>query len=150
MARSRTINQAIVKPETVAGCEKVPLGAVVAAGILFGMVGWWFWSIPAALTSALCFGVGLPIVRRMGKADPMLCSVYAANIWFRAYYPGRTPAHIVEPDENHRQPAAGWVGTVGIALIAAGWLLGSVTLSGVGVLALVVGIPLARRASRPQ
>ncbi|MFC0389131.1 VirB3 family type IV secretion system protein [Muricoccus vinaceus] len=145
---ARTINQALVRPERVAGCEKMPLGVVVTSGILFGMVGWWFWSIPAAVMAALCFGVGLPTVRRMGKADPQLTRVYLANLGFRTSYSARTPAHLVEPEAGQRGSAAGWIGTAAIILLAAGWLFGSVMIFGLGVLTLI-GIPLARKAARP-
>lgn len=146
--RTRTINQALVRPETVAGCEKVPLGICVASAILFGMMAWWFWSLPALAMCILIFSIGLPIVRRMGKADPQLTTVYVANLWLRAFYPARAPAHIPDTSEDGRKSHAGLVGTIGIALITAAWMFGSVLLFVAGILALVLGIPLARLASR--
>lgn len=90
--RPLELNAALWRPETVAGCEKAPLGIVVASGIMFGLLGW-FMLQPVALgvAAVLLFG-GVPLLRRIGKADPRMFAVYAANLPYRVYYPARASA----------------------------------------------------------
>jgi len=90
--RTRTINQALVRPETVAGAEKIPLGIVVTTGVFFGFSAWQFWN-PMALLAALAmlFG-GVPLLRRIAKSDPQMFAVYRANLGVRGAYPARSPA----------------------------------------------------------
>lgn len=141
MAR-RTINPALTRPETVAGAEKMPLGVVVVGAVLFGMIGWWFASILAGVVSAILLFVGVPLVRTLGRADPMMIAVYRANLGLRDFYPARSPAHV--PEAKPRQNQAVNLGSLGLVLIAAAWALSFATLYWIGAafLALAVIAPL--------
>lgn len=93
MAGRRILNQALTRPETVAGAEKGPLGYVVAPGVLFGLFAWIYWSLPAALAAAALLLGGVPLLRRIAKADPQMFAVYRANQRFRDRYSARASAH---------------------------------------------------------
>lgn len=91
--RRLEINAALWRPETVAGAEKAPLGIVVTAGIMFGLLGWFQMQPVAMVTAALLLFAGVPLLRRIGKADPRMFSVYAANLLYRARYQARASAY---------------------------------------------------------
>lgn len=91
---TRMVFQALTRPETVAGAEKMPLGVVVTAGIMFGFMAWLFWSIGALIVALGCFFVGVPLLHRLAKEDPRMIAVYVANFRFKPYYPARTGAHV--------------------------------------------------------
>lgn len=88
----RALNQALTRPETVAGAEKKPLGYVVAAGIMFAMFGWIYLSAPAALASAANLFGGVPLLRRLAKHDPQLFAIYRANLPYKQRYSARASA----------------------------------------------------------
>lgn len=88
----RSINQALTRPQTVAGAEKGPLGIVVTGGVMFGMFAWLFFSVVCLGASLALFFVGVPLVRRMAKADPQMVAVYRANVRFADRYPAREAA----------------------------------------------------------
>lgn len=88
----RSINQALTRPETVAGAEKKPLGFVVAGGVMFAFFTWLYHSPPSLFASAFLLFVGVPQLRRIAKADPQMFAVFAANWFLRAYYAARAAA----------------------------------------------------------
>lgn len=146
--RRRTINQALTRPETVAGAEKLPVGIVATVGVLLGALAWVLLSLPAAAASAACFLGGLPLLQRLAKADPRLVAVYLANLRLRRAYPARTPAHVPEPDLQRRATPGTAPAVVGLLLVALGWLLASrvlLGLGGIGLFAAAVLRVLARR-----
>ena len=91
---ARIINEALWRPETVAGAEKKPLGLVVTLGVFFGMCAWVYLSVVALVASLTCLLVGVPLLRRLAKADPQMFAVYRANMGHAEHYPARTPAHV--------------------------------------------------------
>lgn len=88
----RAINQALTRPQTVAGAEKGPLGIAVTGGVMFGMFAWLFLSAVCLAASLALFFVVVPMLRRMAKADPQMVAVYRANSRFAARYPARESA----------------------------------------------------------
>lgn len=90
--RRLDFNAALWRPETVAGCEKAPLGITVAGGIMFGLLGWFMLQPAAGIVAALLIFGGVPLLRRIGKADPRMFAVYAANLPYRAHYVARASA----------------------------------------------------------
>lgn len=148
MRQVRTINRGLTRPETVAGAEKMPLGLAVTGAVLFGMLAWWFWSLVALAVALVLLFVGVPVLRRMGKADPMMVSVYRANLALRDYYPARSAAHVREAAPKTSQ--AGNVATSALVALVAGWAVGWPILywlgAGLGVLALIVHFAAKRTA----
>ena len=90
--RALTINAALWRPETVVGAEKAPLGIVVAGGICFGLLGWFLMHPLAMAVAALLLFGGVPLLRRIGKADPRMFSIYASNLPYRPRYQARASA----------------------------------------------------------
>lgn len=90
--RTRTINEALTRPETVAGAEKKPLGVVVTFGVMFGMFAWFYLSPIPLLASVILLFAGVPLLRRIAKADPQMFAVYRANMNLQARYPARPAA----------------------------------------------------------
>lgn len=146
--RGRTINPALTRPETVAGAEKMPLGIVVTVGVLFLMMAWWFQSLVGLATGMTMLFIGVPLVRRIAKADPQMFGVYKANLKYRTFYSARSPAHLAEPDDDAKKSWAGTVGTIALVLLGVAWLFGSVTLAVIAVAAGAIGIPVARKSAR--
>ena len=88
----RAINQALTRPQTVAGAEKAPLGIVVTAAVMFGMFAWLFLDVICLAASLTLFFVGVPLLRRMAKADKQMVAVYRADFRFAHRYPAREAA----------------------------------------------------------
>lgn len=89
---TRTINRALTRPETVAGAEKGPLGVVVTAAVLFGFCAWLYLSVAALLACLILLLYGVPLLRRIAKADPQMFSVFRANMLFLVFYSGKADA----------------------------------------------------------
>lgn len=146
---SRTINQALTRPETVAGVEKGPLGIVVGSGIGLGLMGWIFMN-PVAVVAcvALLFG-GVPLLRRIAKADKQMFAIYLANFRLRDHYSARTPGHVAEPEVGARRSHAGTAVTIGVLLIGTGFIFSMPKLTLAGGIALLAA-PLAAWFARRQ
>lgn len=92
MTQGRPISRPLFENPLLVGCEREPLVLVVSFGLMFGMLAWVLHSPVAAAVSAFLFFVAIPLLRRIAKKNPAMFRIYAANLWYRPYYPPRSPA----------------------------------------------------------
>lgn len=81
----------------VFGCERTPLALVAGAASAPAYVGFFAFLRQSWLAAALGLGVGAAAfflgvyaLRRMAKADPMMCRTYLRNRRYRRHYPARS------------------------------------------------------------
>jgi type IV secretion system protein TrbD len=86
-AREIVIHPSLNRPNQLMGADRelalVSLLTSVALG--FSLASWWGLGLAFAL-----YGSAMAILRRMGKADPMLRNVYMRHIRYRSYYPAKS------------------------------------------------------------
>lgn len=80
--RGVKVARALTRPALVAGCERIPL---IALGMFCTMM-----AITMSLyliIIAVCLGfVGMGILRRMAKSDPIMITLYLRHIKFKKKY----------------------------------------------------------------
>ena len=81
------IHQSAHRPAQITGCDRVLiLTALFAAFCLaFSLLTVWGFAVSAALW----FGA-VEVLRRMGKADPLLRQVYIRHLRYRDWYPAKS------------------------------------------------------------
>jgi type IV secretory pathway TrbD component len=81
------IHQSAHRPAQIRGCDRVLiLTALFAAFCLaFSLLTVWGFAVSAALW----FGA-VEVLRRMGKADPLLRQVYIRHLRYRDWYPAKS------------------------------------------------------------
>ncbi len=84
--REIVIHQSLNRPNQLMGADReltlVSLLTTFALG--FGLASWW--GLGLALS---CYAIAMGILRRMGKADPILRHVYMRHIRYRCFYPAK-------------------------------------------------------------
>jgi type IV secretion system protein VirB3 len=81
------IHQSAHRPALIRGCDRgLILSALFAAFCLaFSLLTLWGFAVSAAL-----FFLAVAVLRRMGKADPLLRQVYIRHLRYREWYPAKS------------------------------------------------------------
>jgi type IV secretion system protein TrbD len=81
------IHQSAHRPAQIRGCDRgLILTALFAAFCLaFSLLTVWGFAVSAALGSG-----AVAVLRRMGKADPLLRPVYIRHLRYREWYPAKS------------------------------------------------------------
>ena len=66
------------------------MAATVGVGMMFAGLAWQYRSLVAVVTSVLILMIGIPVLRAIGKRDPMMFAVFGRYIKYRAHYPARS------------------------------------------------------------
>lgn len=92
MATPVKVFKALTEQPTVAGGEREPMGIVVGGAIMMFAMAWQFLSILCLVIGLILLTVGMYLVRRIYKRDPMMFAVYRRQLPYRAYYPAKSTA----------------------------------------------------------
>jgi len=90
--RETAIHQSANRPVQLLGADRelVLISALIAISVAFCLAAWW------GVVLAVAFWIGaVAVLRRMGKADPLLRHVYLRHIRYRAFYPAKAGLHSV-------------------------------------------------------
>ena len=81
------IHQSAHRPAQIRGCDRgLILTTLFAAFCLaFSLLTFWGFAVSAALWFAV-----VAVLRRMGKADPLLRQVYIRHLRYREWYPAKS------------------------------------------------------------
>ena len=90
MAAPVKVFQSLVRPPSVGGGEREPMGVVVGGGLMMLAYAWQFASAVCLVTGATLLTVGVYLVRRIHRRDPLMFAVYRRFLPYRAYYPARS------------------------------------------------------------
>jgi type IV secretory pathway TrbD component len=89
MERSREIvlHQSANRPNLLLGGDRelVLIAAMLAASLIFVIASWW-----GVLIGVLLWAAAVAILKRMGKADPMLRQVYVRHVKYQPFYPAKS------------------------------------------------------------
>ena len=88
--RGLALSQALTRVLLVNGCERTPFGLVMAGVAGLGTVTWQDRSIVAGVCALLLGTVGLTLLRRMARHDPLFWRVYQRNRRYKSFYPARS------------------------------------------------------------
>jgi len=85
--REIPIHQSANRPNQLLGGEResVIVAGMVAVLMIFSLGNW-----VGAVTGMLFWFAAIAALQRMGKADPLLRSVYFRHIRYRAFYPAKS------------------------------------------------------------
>jgi type IV secretory pathway TrbD component len=89
MATPVKVFQSLVRPPSVGGGEREPMGVVVG-GLMMLAYAWQFASAACLAVGATLLTVGVYLVRRIHRRDPLMFAVYRRFLPYRAYYPARS------------------------------------------------------------
>ena len=92
MQNTRALREVIIhesanRPNQLLGGDRelVLVALLVAVSLAFALATWW------GILLSISFWTGaIAALRRMGKADPQLRSVYLRHIRYRAFYPAKS------------------------------------------------------------
>jgi len=90
--RETAIHQSANRPVQLLGADRelVLISALIAITVAFCLAAWW------GVVLSIAFWIGaVAVLRRMGKADPLLRHVYLRHIRYRAFYPAQAGLHSV-------------------------------------------------------
>ena len=94
----KNIPRSLTQPLLVAGAERTPAGVVAGIGAGFCGLGWQLHSWVGFCTGVVVFIGGLALLRRIGKADPIMFRVYFRYLRYRPVYPALSrPRRHVSP-----------------------------------------------------
>jgi len=81
------IHQSAHRPAQIRGCDRVLILAALFAAfcLAFSLLTVWGFAVSAALWSGV-----VAVLRRMGKADPLLRQVYIRHLRYREWYPAKS------------------------------------------------------------
>jgi type IV secretion system protein TrbD len=81
------IHESANRPNQLLGGDRelVLVSLLVAVSLAFALAAWW----GIVLSTGLWAGA-IAVLKRMGKADPQLRSVYLRHIRYRAFYPAKS------------------------------------------------------------
>ena len=84
--RQTAIHQSANKPVQLLGSDRelVLASALIAIAVAFCLAAWW-----GVLLAIGFWVVAIAVLRRMGKADPLLRHVYLRHIRYRPFYPAK-------------------------------------------------------------
>lgn len=85
--REIVIHQSLNRANQLMGADRelVLFSILTSVALGFSLASWWGLGLALA-----CYCVALAILRRMGKADPMLRQVYMRHIRYRPFYPAKS------------------------------------------------------------
>ena len=88
--REIVIHQSVNRPNLLLGGDRelVLVMIMIAAGLAFSLASWW----GVGLAAVLWIG-SMAALQRMGKADPLLRSVYLRHIRYVDFYPAKSGLH---------------------------------------------------------
>ena len=98
--REILIHQAPNRPHQIMGGDRelVLVALLTSVALGFSLASWW------GLGLALAWYIGaMAVLKRMGKADPMLRQVYMRHIRYREFYPAKSGLY-----SRCLQPAMQW------------------------------------------
>jgi type IV secretory pathway TrbD component len=84
------LSQALVRPPTVGGGEREPMGVVIGGGVMLLAMAWQFLSVLCLAIGLVLLTAGVYLVQRIHKRDPLMFAVYRRFLPYRAYYPARS------------------------------------------------------------
>ena len=98
--RTVPIFQAIVRPNMFWGCDRemVLMWLCLCAALVFSLAT--LWSVVVGVGLWL---LGVAVLHRMGKIDPLLRQTYLRHIRYRSYYPAKSG-----PYAQHRRVRDSW------------------------------------------
>lgn len=89
----------MARPDLVAGCERqLFLLTALFSATLIVVVQTWF----AVVAGVVTWVVGVAVLRRTAKADPVMSRVFARHVRYRAWYPARSTPWA--ESARHRRP----------------------------------------------
>jgi len=85
--REVPFNQSANRPNLLLGADRelVLLGVLIAVALGFSLASWWGLVLAVAWWTA-----SIAVLKRMGKADPILRQVYMRHIRYRSFYPAKS------------------------------------------------------------
>jgi type IV secretion system protein TrbD len=88
--REIIVHQSANRPNLLLGADRelVLLSAILAASLIFVIASWW-----GILLGVLLWVVAVAILKRMGKADPMLRQVYIGHVKYQPFYRAKSFIH---------------------------------------------------------
>jgi type IV secretion system protein VirB3 len=84
--REVTIHASVHRPRLILGADRelVIFLGLIAAILVFALVTWW-----SVILGTLLWLVGVALLVRMGKADPLMRKVYVRHVRYQAFYPAK-------------------------------------------------------------
>ena len=81
--REIVLHQSANRPNLLLGCDRelVLIAAMLSASLTFVIASWW-----GVLLGVLLWTAAVAILKRMGKADPMLRQVYVRHVKYQPFY----------------------------------------------------------------
>ncbi len=80
--RKIKVARALTRPALIAGCERTPL---IALGMVCTIMG--ITMNPYMIFGAICIlAIGIGVLRRMAKSDPIMIKIYLRHIKFQKRY----------------------------------------------------------------
>jgi type IV secretion system protein VirB3 len=81
--REIVIHQSANRPNLLLGADRelVLLAAMLAASLIFVIATWW-----GILLGMVLWGAAVGVLKRMGKADPLLRQVYIRHVKYQSFY----------------------------------------------------------------
>jgi type IV secretion system protein VirB3 len=88
--REIIVHQSANRPNLLLGADRelVLLSAMLAASLIFVIASWW-----GILLGVVLWVVAVAILKRMGKADPMLRQVYIRHVKYQPFYGAKSFIH---------------------------------------------------------
>jgi type IV secretion system protein VirB3 len=85
--REIVIHRSLNRANQILGADRelVLISILTSVGLGFSLASWW--GLGLAL---ICYSGAMAVLRRMGKADPMLRQVYMRHIRYRSFYPAKS------------------------------------------------------------
>ena len=85
--REVPFNQSANRPNLLLGADRelVLLSSLITAGLGFSLASWW-----GLIVAAGWWAASMAVLKRMGKADPILRQVYMRHIRYRPFYPAKS------------------------------------------------------------
>jgi type IV secretory pathway TrbD component len=86
-SREIVIHQSLNRANQLMGGDRelVLISILTSVALGFSLASWWGLGLALA-----CYSGAMAVLRRMGKADPMMRHVYMRHIRYRAFYPAKS------------------------------------------------------------
>ncbi len=85
--RKIPIYRSLTRPSLLIGAERE---LVLVTGMLAAMLIFAAQTVLGLSLGLLLWGIGVYLLRQMGKADPMMSRIYIRHVQYRAYYPAHS------------------------------------------------------------
>jgi type IV secretion system protein VirB3 len=85
--RAITIHPSVHRPRLILGADRelVLFVGLISAILVFALVSWW-----SILMGILLWLVGVALLVRMGKEDPLMRKIYVRHVRYQAFYPAKS------------------------------------------------------------